>query len=244
MAKDHLAELADALVVDFPLRGEWYAVRSPGSRIPSHGTDVLAQRYAFDLQRLGHRRRPHPAGWVRILVAGVPVRECFGWGEPVHSVLDGVVVAAVDGVPERTWLHPARELWHAGTAGVKFQPTAAGVRRLVGNHVIVRSDAVYAAYAHLVPGSVQVDVGQHVRRGDVVGRVGSSGNSTAPHLHFQLMDNADPLVARALPAVFAGYDVWRHGRWQRAQNSVPTTTERIRVTKSEADDSSDKESPS
>jgi murein DD-endopeptidase MepM/ murein hydrolase activator NlpD len=233
MAEDHLAELADALVIDFPLRGEWYAVRSPGSRIPSHGTDVLAQRYAFDLQRLGPGRRPHPAGWARTLFTGVPVRECFGWGEPVHSVLDGVVVAAVDGVPERTWLHPARELWHAATAGVRFQPTAAGVRRLVGNHVIVRSEAVYAAYGHLTPGSVRVAVGEHVRHGDVLGLVGSSGNSTAPHLHFQLMDNADPLVARAVPAVFDGYDVWRHGQWQHAQNSVPRTTERIRVMPSE-----------
>jgi murein DD-endopeptidase MepM/ murein hydrolase activator NlpD len=107
------------------------------------------------------------------------------------------------------------------------------VRRLVGNHVIVRSNAVYAAYAHLAPGSVRVDVGQHVKRGDVVGLVGSSGNSTAPHLHFQLMDNADPLVARALPAVFASYDVWRHGQWQQAQNSVPTTAEHIRLMPSE-----------
>lgn len=228
MAENHLAELADALVVDLPLRGEWYAVRSPGSRIPSHGTDVLAQRYAFDLQRLGPSRRPHRAGWARTVIAGVPVRECFGWGEPVHSVLDGVVVAAVDGVPERMWLHPAREFWHAAAASVKFQPTAAGVRSLVGNHVIVRSNGVYAAYAHLAPGSVRVDVGQHVKRGDVVGRVGSSGNSTAPHLHFQLMDNADPLVARPLPAVFGRYDVWRQGQWQQVQNSAPTTAERIR----------------
>jgi murein DD-endopeptidase MepM/ murein hydrolase activator NlpD len=103
----------------------------------------------------------------------------------------------------------------------------------VGNHVIVRSEAVYAAYGHLAPGSVRVAVGEHVRHGDVLGLVGSSGNSTAPHLHFQLMDNADPLVARAVPAVFDGYDVWRHGQWQHAQNSVPRTTERIRVMPSE-----------
>lgn len=228
MTRDRRGELADALVVDFPLRGEWCAVRSPGSRIPSHGTEILAQRYAFDLQRLGAGRRPHPAGWPRILVTGVPLHESYGWGEPVYSVLDGTVVAAVDGEPERKWLHPARESWHAVSNTTTFRPTPAGVRRLIGNHVIVRSGTAYAAYAHLAPGSVRVSEGQHVGRGEVLGRVGSSGNSTAPHLHFQVMDDGDPLVARAVPAVFATYEVWRQGSWQRVHRSVPETTERIR----------------
>lgn len=103
------------------------------------------------------------------------------------------------------------------------------MRRLVGNHVIVRSGAVYAVYAHLVPGAVQASEGQHVGRDEVLGRVGSSGNSTAPHLHFQLMDNPDPLVARAVPVIFTTYEVWHHGQWQRVHNAVPTTTEHIRV---------------
>jgi murein DD-endopeptidase MepM/ murein hydrolase activator NlpD len=220
-------ELAGAVAVDFPLRGEWYAIRSPGSRIPSHGTDVLAQRYAFDLQRLGPSRRIHPAGWLRPLVTGVPLRECYGWGEPVHAACEGVVTAAVDGEPERTWLHPVRELWHAAANSVAFRRTAA-VERLVGNYVIVRSGDLCAVYVHLAPGSVRVQQGQHVGLGEVLGLVGSTGNSTAPHLHFQLMDGPDPLVARAVPAVFTRYEVWRHNRWERVHESVPTTTERIR----------------
>lgn len=229
MTEDQQTELTWAQVVDFPLRGEWYAVRSPGSRIPSHGTDVLAQRYAIDLQRLGDGRRPHRAGWARTLSVGVPLRECYGWGESVHSVRDGVVVAAMDGMPEREWLHPARESWHALANSVTFRPTAENAQRLVGNHVIVRSGAFYAVYAHLVPGSVSVKAGQDVRHGEVLGMVGSSGNSTAPHLHFQLMDNADALVARAVPAVFTSYEVWRDGRWEPVHKAVPTTSERIRV---------------
>ena len=44
-AREHerSAELADPRIVDFPLRGEWVAVHTPGSRIPSHGTDMLGQ---------------------------------------------------------------------------------------------------------------------------------------------------------------------------------------------------------
>jgi murein DD-endopeptidase MepM/ murein hydrolase activator NlpD len=226
-------ELAGAIAVDFPLRGEWYAIRSPGSRIPSHGTDVLAQRYAFDLQRLGPGRRIHRAGRLRTLVTGVPLRECYGWGEPVHAALDGVVTAAVDGAPERTWLHPAGELWHAIANGVAFRRTAS-VQHLVGNYVIVSRGEVYAAYVHLAPGSVRVRQGQRVGRGEVLGQVGSTGNSTAPHLHFQLMDGPDPLVARPVPAVFSTYEVWRHDRWEQVHDAVPTTTERIRAVEAPA----------
>ena len=61
----------------------------------------------------------------------------------------------------------------------------------------------YALYAHLAPGSVAVSPGQRVRVGEVLGRVGHSGNSTAPHLHFQLMDSPDPWQARGIPCAFA-----------------------------------------
>src|SRR5918993_3632842 len=88
------SELADAVVVDFPLRGEWTAVQSPATRIPSHGTDVLAQRYAFDLQRLDDRGWLHPSSRLRTLAAGVPLREAYGWGESVHAVADGEVLVA------------------------------------------------------------------------------------------------------------------------------------------------------
>jgi hypothetical protein len=43
-------ELDGAVIVDFPLRGErWVAENTPGDRIPSHGTDMLGQRFAYDL---------------------------------------------------------------------------------------------------------------------------------------------------------------------------------------------------
>ncbi|HEY8473333.1 MAG TPA: M23 family metallopeptidase [Natronosporangium sp.] len=227
--QDRRDELAGAVPVAFPLRGEWIAIRSPGSRIPSHGTDVLAQRYAFDLQRLGPGRRPHPAGWLRTLVLGVPMRECYGWGEPVHAALAGEVTTAVDGVPEQGWLHPVREAWHVLANTRAFRRTGA-VERLVGNHVIVRSDRGYAAYVHLAPGSVQVRVGQRVGEGELLGRVGSTGNSTAPHLHLQLMDGPDPTTARPVPAAFRAYDVWRGDRWEPVRDAVPTVTDRIRST--------------
>jgi hypothetical protein len=171
-------------VVDFSLRGEWMAVHSPGSRIPSHGTDILAQRYAFDLIRFDPERHGR--------------------------------------------YHPVRELALVLRTAVTFRPTPEGLHRVLGNHVILRCDGAYAGFAHLTTGSLSVAPGQAVRRGDVLGRVGHTGNSTAPHLHFQLMDGPDVVTARGVPCVFRAYETFHDGAWTLVERSVPTSTERIR----------------
>jgi len=224
------AELEGARVVDFPLRGEWRAVQSPASRIPSHGTDMLGQRYAFDLIRFDPEKggRYHPAGGLRALLLGVPTRECHGWGEPVHAPLDGVVVAARDGLPERVRILPVREIALVLRNGLTFRPTPHHLHRVMGNYVILECGDVYAGFAHLTTGSVAVEAGQPVRVGDVLGRVGHTGNSTAPHLHFQLMDGPDPLIARGVPCAFRDYEVWRDDGWQRVERDIPKSTDRIR----------------
>ena len=224
------AELEGARSVDFPLRGEWRAVQTPASRIPSHGTDMLGQRYAFDLMRFDPTSgsRYHPASGLRTLLIGVPTHECYGWGEPIHAPLEGEVVTARDGLRERSRIHPARELGVVLTNGLTFRPTQYHLHRVMGNYVILRCGDVWAGFAHLTTGSVAVEAGQQVRVGEVLGRVGHTGYSTAPHLHFQLMDGPDPLTAHGIPCAFRAYEVWRDGGWQRVEHAIPKSTERIR----------------
>lgn len=220
---------ATPIVVDFPLRGDgWVAITSPADRVPSHGTDLLGQRYAFDFLRTDERdrRHYHRAGWPRTLLTGVPTRECFAWGAPVHAPFAGEIVTAVDGIPERGRVHPLREAVLALRTALTFTPDR--LPWVLGNHVVMRAGEVVAAFAHLAPGSVIVRAGQEVRVGQVIGRVGHTGNSTSPHLHFQLMDAVDPLVATGLPCAFAAYEVRRGDTWVRVERGVPSVEERIR----------------
>lgn len=224
-----MSELPDPVVVEFPLRGErWMAVTTPAARVPSHGTDLLGQRFAFDFVKVDRRKgvNVHPASSLRAGTVGGRTRDCYAWGEPVHAPFDAEVVRASDGRAERNWVLPVREIVLAIWNGATFRPSK--IPAILGNHVILRQGEVYAGFAHFAPGSVSVVEGQYVKAGDVMGRVGHSGNSTSPHLHFQLMDSADLVSAEGIPCAFRTYDVLRKGKWEPVTNGIPGKRERIR----------------
>jgi hypothetical protein len=231
-------ELENAVVVDFPLRGAgWMAVTTPAARIPSHGVDILGQRYAFDFIKVDDRAgvHVHPTSTFVASTIGGRTDECYAWGGAVHAPFDAEVVAAVDGMPERRWINPFREAARMIWNGVTFRPDR--IPAILGNHVILRAGDVYAGFAHLVPGSVEVASGDAIASGAILGRVGHTGNSTSPHLHFQLMDSADLMTANGIACAFAAYEVrGADGLWSRAERAIPGPRERIRSISEGPDD--------
>ena len=176
---------------------------------------------------------PHPGGRLRHVLVGGRTRDHYAWGQPVHAALDGRVIHTVDGVAEHEWLHPVVEAWATLRNTIAFARAARRLERLdparlAGNHVIVGSSNTYALYAHLAPGSVVVHEGDAIVAGELLGRVGHTGNSTAPHLHFQLMDRADALTANGVRCAFAAYLVHRGERWVLVERGEPARWQRIR----------------
>jgi hypothetical protein len=225
------------VVVDFPLRGVWIAPNTPGRRVPSHGTDALGVRYAYDFVGVGLQgsgpqgsgMRFYRASVLRYLLLGVPLQDCYGWGQPIFAATAGSVVQAVDGWPERNPVHPARDVAIMLKHGWTFDTQGAtDFRPLTGNSVIVESSEGFVVYAHAQTGSVKVAAGDQVAPGQHLANVGHSGNSTAPHLHFHLMDREDPRRAQGIPCCFRGYEVWREGAWRPVENGIPGHRERIR----------------
>jgi murein DD-endopeptidase MepM/ murein hydrolase activator NlpD len=97
-------------------------------------------------------------------------RSRLGYGQLILAVGDGLVVDAIDGIPDQD--------------PDDFVPV--GANEADGNFVILRlAPRTFAGYAHMIPGTVRVERGDRVRKGDVLGFLGNSGNSDGPHLHFQ-----------------------------------------------------------
>lgn len=172
-----------------PAEGEWFVFNGGPDEETSHSWDLVSQRYAHDFVVAdGDLRR-----W-RDGTEGRELGDYLCYGEPVLSPADGVVAAVEDGI---------RDAPRPGTGWL--DPTA---RHIAGNHVVIEhAEDEYSFLAHLVPGSIPVRVGERVSRGQEVGRCGNSGNSSEPHLHFQVQDRAGFFEAAGLPVAFDGVSV-------------------------------------
>jgi hypothetical protein len=153
-----------------------------GATLPINGRIRVPEQFAID--------------FIQLTATGGcctgPVKDLKSWpffGAPVLAVANGVVVEKVDGMPEQI---PGE------VKGITAQNAA-------GNHIVEDiGQGRYVLYAHLGTNSIPrgIVVGAALTRGEEIGTVGNTGSSTAPHLHFQVMDSPSVLDATGLPFVF------------------------------------------
>lgn len=179
-------------VLQPPARGEgWVCAeaccgRSHHRRTPIglNGEIYLSQRYAIDFVQLIDGQ----------LFKGDPfVKEnWFCYGVELQAVAGGVVVSVANDLPE----------WPVGGHGVVGKSGAAG------NHVLVdMGNGMSYVFAHMQTGSVRVNVGDRVTAGQVLGLVGNSGATDAPHLHMHVVSGQDIFRGQAIPWAFDRYTV-------------------------------------
>ena len=183
---DLLVEAGRPLVIASPLRGTGWlnysgccgASPHRSARLAIDGSHLLAfEAFAIDWIKL--------EGGAFYAGDGTRNEDHFAFGEAVFSVADGTVIYVQDGVPEN----------------VPFTlPRLQSPADYGGNQVMVHLDSgEYAFYAHFQPGSVRVQPGDRVATGDILGLLGNTGNSDAPHLHFQLSAGPDVFTSASLP---------------------------------------------
>ncbi|GAB2988484.1 M23 family metallopeptidase [Streptomyces pseudoechinosporeus] len=208
-APDSRPAAREPVIVAPPVTGRWSALNSPADRTPSHGLHAYGQTFAIDVIA-----EPEPGarpGFRPLWPLARRSTDFPAYGAPILAVADGTVVRAHDRQRDhlsRTSLPGLLYLMLIeGSVRELF-----GVSRILGNHVVLDlGNGTYAAYAHLKRGSLTVREGDRVRAGELLARCGNSGNSSEPHLHFQLMDGPDPDTARGIPFRWQGIGVPRNG---------------------------------
>ena len=199
-----------------PVKGGYYIHAGPSWR--SHhrksaniqvGRVVVTQRYAFDMLMLGPGNKIFKG-------KGKKNEDYFGYNEPVYAPSPGKIVMVIDGIPDNK---PGRvNTWAIG-----------------GNVVVIKHrGGEYSYMAHFRRGSIAVKNGQYVQRGVFLGRIGNSGHSTAPHLHYHVADGPSLLSDRGLPVRFSNFEMRKvkSGSWIVVNQAVFPSGVAVRARKS------------
>jgi Peptidase family M23 len=184
----------DPIVIHSPLAGKnWLAANGPSNTsahrravLPVNGQPHIGQRYAIDWIQLGDDGASFTGDKSKN-------SSYHAWDQEIHAVADGKIVEVKDGIPEN--------VPNSGKIAVPITYDT-----LAGNHIIEQlNDDHFAAYAHLRPGTLKVKVGDTVHAGDVLAHLGNTGNSSEPHLHFQVCDAPSFPASEGLPFAIDQY---------------------------------------
>jgi hypothetical protein len=181
-----------------PLEGaEWLVDDGPSNDEDNHhrrGVFVLNgkalddRRFAIDWKQV--KKGASYSGDAR------DVHAYYSYGKPVLAVTDAQVVTARDGLPDNMPGH-----------GDAFHPAVPiTLDTIAGNTITLDlGGGQYAYYMHLQPGSVRVHVGDRVRRGQVMARVGATGDAREPHLHFEVTNSRELAFGEGVPYLIDRY---------------------------------------
>ncbi len=186
----------------FPLRGTWWAIQA-ADWSDRHKAEVFSQTYALDFVKLGPDNCFFHGN-------GTQLEEHYSWNQPVYATAGGKVAYVCYDMPD---IQPG-----AVPDPRMFRDDP---RRILGNAVAIsHGNGEFSYFAHLQQASLQVNEGELIRRGTLLGRVGSSGQSPGPHLHFQLMEGPNLFIDQGLPVKFSHFSAG--GQFFEKAITIPT----------------------
>lgn len=187
----------------FPMTGQWFVAVGPTPHTAHRW--ALPEEFAFDIVGLGDGTRSYSG-------SGTAFEDYHAYGADILAAADGTIVAVKADVAEdpTTLRQPGEtvEAYGERVGAYQMQLVASDINSIAGNYITIdHGNGEFSVYAHLKPGSVKVKPGDAVKAGQVMAQLGSSGNSTEPHMHFQVCDRPDPLNCAGIPVSFTNIEL-------------------------------------
>ncbi|HKM34531.1 MAG TPA: M23 family metallopeptidase [Lachnospiraceae bacterium] len=170
-----------------PFQGRWMAVNGSYEKAYSHSWDIPTQRYAYDFLVLDESGKSDHGEY----------NQCssyYCYDKEVLSPADGTVIK-VSNSGKDSLIFPKG--WFLSRSN-----------HIAGNYIVIRhAEKEFSTLAHLKNGSISVKVGDVVSKGQCIAKCGNTGNSTEPHLHFQLQTSPSFYSSAGLPIQFRNVDI-------------------------------------
>ena len=160
-----------------PFDGEWTVVWGGDIAEQNYHVESRAQKNAFDFVIKDQNGKSFRTD-------GKTNEDYYAFNKQLIAPCDGEIVLKVDGIDDNV---PG-----------EFNPIY-----IPGNTVILKSNnQEFLFLAHFKQNSIKVKQGQRVRKGEILGLCGNSGNSSEPHLHFHIQNVKDMNVATGVKSYF------------------------------------------
>ncbi|SDB83706.1 Peptidase family M23 [Pelagirhabdus alkalitolerans] len=175
------------VVYSLPFDGEWVIINGSYIKSHSHSWDITPQRYAYDFVIMNENGTTYE---------GKPnnLSSYFCYDQDILAPADGEVVQVYNKAEDSL-------LFKSG----KFLSRSP---HIAGNYIMIKhSENEYSTLAHLKKDSICVNEGDHVSRGEKVATCGNTGNSTEPHLHFQVQNGNSFFTNPGCPIKFENYEL-------------------------------------
>lgn len=180
---DRVDDYSPEIKYSLPFHGKWYVANGGITQATSHSWDILPQRFAYDFIMTDEQGKSY-----RGEKESLDSYYCYGMD--ILAPADGEIVSVKDGFPDCRIM-----------SGGQTDPDTPDIG---GNRVIIKhSPNEYSAICHLLPGSIAVRAGQRVKRGEAIAKCGNSGNTTEPHVHFQIQNTPHFYSSVGLPIFFS-----------------------------------------
>ena len=164
-----------------PMKGIWYIEFGGTKKKNSHSWDIIGQRYAYDFEMRMNNLPYHDDP--------TDCKNYYSYLKPIYAPLDGWVVEVVDKY-DNTHIREDREIIN-------------DCKDPRGNHIIIKhKHNEYSCLCHFEKNTITVKEGDIVKQGDILGKVGNSGNTQGPHIHFQVQLGIDTDNSKGIPIIF------------------------------------------